>query len=291
MIATAFLLAMWVGGDSRGDGGTTVFRFVDPDIVESSGLVAEVVAGRALVHTTNDSGDSGRVFTVDATTGETVGVTTWAAEPDDVEALAPAGPGHVWVADIGDNSGSRSSISVARVPVGAGERTVAPARVELAYPGTPRDAEALLVHPQTGRLYVATKNVFGGELYEAPDLDAGGGGAPQEMRLLGQVTGMVTDGAFLPDGRHLVLRTYSRAVLYAFPSLEQVASWPLPDQEQGEGLAVEGAGDGVTLLLSSEGQHAPVLRVPLPAGALDGAASPPPYGILARLHWLLSLGG
>ena len=262
VIAAPFVLGLAGGADADdGTHGQTVFRFADPDIVESSGLVADVVDGRPLVHTTNDSGDGGRVFTVDATTGETVGVTTWAAAPDDVEALAPAGPGHVWVGDIGDNSLDRTSVSVTRVPVGPGERTVEPRGVELTYPGTPRDAEALLVHPQTGRLYVATKGVFAGELYEVPALDAAA--THEELRLLGQVAGIVTDGAFLPDGEHLVLRTYSRAVLYAFPSLEQVASWQLPAQEQGEGLAVESHGGVTTLLLSSEGQQAPVLRIPI----------------------------
>ena len=35
----------------------------------------------------------------------------------------------------------------------------------------------------------------------------------------------ITDGAFLPDGRHIVLRTYTRAVVHAFPSLEPVGAY------------------------------------------------------------------
>ena len=53
--------------------------------------------------------------------GETVGVTGWTADPTDVEALAPAGPGSVWVGDIGDNRGLRDSITVAEVPVQPGD--------------------------------------------------------------------------------------------------------------------------------------------------------------------------
>ena len=45
------------------------FTFRDPAIVESSGLVV----ADGLVVTTNDSGDTGRVFAVDPATGETVG--------------------------------------------------------------------------------------------------------------------------------------------------------------------------------------------------------------------------
>ena len=69
------------------DQAQVAFSFRDNDIVESSGLA--VVDG--LVVTTNDSGDTGRVFTVDPGTGETVGVTEWADDPTDVEALAPDG--------------------------------------------------------------------------------------------------------------------------------------------------------------------------------------------------------
>ncbi len=125
--------------------------------------------GDGLFVTTNDSGDSARVFTVDDD-GETVGVTAWSATtPDDVEALAPAGDGEVWVGDIGDNPGERASISVSRVPVGPGDRDVEVPTYTLVYPDGPRDAEALLAHPVTGRLYVVSKVVFGGAVYEAPE--------------------------------------------------------------------------------------------------------------------------
>ena len=132
------------------------------------------------VWTTNDSGDIGRVFTVDAATGETVGTTYWADGPRDVEALAPAGPGRVWVGDIGDNSGSRDSIEVTRVPVGDGDRTVDEETIDLVYPDGPRDAEALLVDPTTGRILVVTKGVFAGEVYAAPPRD--GRRRPQPAR-------------------------------------------------------------------------------------------------------------
>jgi hypothetical protein len=260
ILGGAVLLAPFLVGwtqASAGDGapeGQVAFRFADPEIVESSGLVAT----DDWVATINDSGDSGRVFAVDPATGETVGTTSWADEPDDLEALAPAGPGHVWVGDTGDNGGSRDSISVRRVPVGPGDRTTDSPAVELSYRDGGRDAEALLAHPRTGRLYVVTKGVFAGEVHAAPRRLAPG---PHQLQPLGRVGGIVTDGAFMPDGRHLVLRTYTRAVVHAFPSLEQVGAWDLPEQPQGEGLAV--APDG-SLLLGTEGQDAEVLRVEIP---------------------------
>jgi hypothetical protein len=263
-VLTPFVMGLTAAGADRD--GEEVFSFQDPEIVESSGLV--IADDRAF--TINDSGDTGRVFTVDVATGETVGVTYWADGPDDVEALAPAGPGHVWVADIGDNSASRDSIEVTRVPVGDGNRTVDEETVDLVYPDGERDAEALLVHPVTGRLYVATKGFFGGELYAAPPELADD--APNMLGMVGETTGIVTDGAFFPDGEHLVLRTYTNAVVYTFPALEQVGAFDLASQEQGEGIA---APSTRFVYLSSEGQQAPVLRVPLPPAIREVLAPSP----------------
>ena len=230
-----------------------VFRFADPAIVESSGLTA---AG-GLVTTVNDSGDSARVFTVDADLGQDrrrhhLG----RASATDVEALAPAGDGEVWVGDIGDNAAARDEVTVTRVPVGRGDRSVAGESFRLVYPDGPADAEALLAHPRTGRLFVVTKGVFGGEVYAAPS--ALRADAPNRLRLLGDAPGIVTDGAFFPDGRHLLLRNYGRAFVLSFPSLELVGGFDLPAQKQGEGIAV--APDG-TVYASSEGVRSPVLRI------------------------------
>jgi hypothetical protein len=250
-----------------------VLRFADPAIVESSGLVAR----GGLLQTVNDSGDQARVFTVDRG-GRTVGVTRWDGDPVDVEALAPGPPGRVWVGDVGDNTGERDIVTVTSVPVGRGEPSGPVQTYRLSYPGGGTDAETLLAHPRTGRLYVVTKGVLGGEVLAAPrDLDAD---TVNRMRPVGRVLALATDGAFLPDGRHVVLRDYTRAVVYTFPALEQVADVRLPRQRQGEAIAVD---DDGRLLVSSEGLHAPVHAVDLPpqavpavAGPADGDSSPEP---------------
>jgi hypothetical protein len=268
VLLLTFLLGLgWVINDDAKDPVQPVFAFADPAIVESSGLVAQ----DGLVYTTNDSGDTGRVFAVDPASGETVGVTRWAAEPTDVEALAPGGPGRVWVGDIGDNSASRDRIEVSRVPVGRGDRTVRVPSYALTYPDGPENAETLLADPRDGRLYVATKGVFGGRLYAAPrTLSASG---TNRLRPVGDVLAIATDGAFLPDGRHLVLRDYSDAVVYTFPDLEKVGSFALPYQEQGEGLAATASDE---LLTSSEGRGSDVFRVRLPADVRAALAPRPP---------------
>ncbi len=243
--------------------GSQVMRFEDPAIVEASDLVVR----DGLFVTTNDSGDTGRVFVVDRN-GRTVGVTHWSDAPTDVEALAPAGPGAVWVGDIGDNLGHRPDVTITRVPVGRGDRTVRPTSYRLAYPGGARDAETLVRNPRTGRLYIASKHVFGGALYAVPrHLRAD---RVNPLTRVGRVLPMATDGAFFPGGKHLVVRGYGSATVYAWPSLQPVATFDLPAQRQGEGIAVTADG---SLYLSSEGPRSPVLQIALP-DAVRRAMSP-----------------
>jgi hypothetical protein len=75
------------------------------------------------------------------------------------------------------------------------------------------------------------------------------------------VPGLVTDGTFFPDGRHVLLRTYGTASVYTFPGFELVGTVTLPAQPQGEGSSVSRTG---RVLVSSEGLHSQVLEVGLP---------------------------
>jgi hypothetical protein len=276
-LVVALPLALGLAAAPAPPGGGALFTFADPAIVESSGLVVDGRLGSgALVATVNDSGDAARVFVVDPATGRTVGGTAFATpdgeQPDDVEALAPAGPGRVWVADIGDNAGTRAELLLHEVPVGRGERAVDAPPLRVSYPDGPHDAETLLRHPRTGRLLVVTKSVLGGVVHALPR--GAGAGDRVVTRPVGRVLGLATDGAFWPDGRHLVVRNYSAARVYSWPELEPVGDLPLPSQRQGEGLAVDGAG---RVVVSSEGLREPVLEVRVPPrlrAALEGTRSP-----------------
>jgi hypothetical protein len=229
-----------------------VFRWQDPAITESSGLV---VAGGRFV-TVNDSGNSAELYVVDPTTGATLQRVPWASAQVDVEGLAPGADGSVWVGDIGDNLATRTRVTVSRVPLDGGPV----ATYALRYPeGRARDAEALLAHPDTGRLYVVTKGLVG-EVYAAPARLRSG--RPNPLRLIGSAGPALTDGAFWPDGEHVLLRGYGLAFLYTFPGLEPLGSLELPSQPQGEALAVTEEGE---VFVSSEGAGTPVWRVDLPA--------------------------
>jgi len=238
------------------DRATALFVVRDRAIDESSGLARR----QRLFVTTNDSGDTGRLFVLNRR-GRTVGVTHWSDRSLDTEALAPAGRRSVWVGDIGDNRQSRTSISINRVSVGRGQRDVRPRTYRLAYPGGAADAETLIRNPATGRLYVATKSPGGGILYAVPRRPSRA--RVNVLRRVGPVLATATDGTFLPGGRFLVVRSYSRAALYRWPSLTPLGSFSLPGQQQGEGIA---AGRHGVLFLCSEGVRQPVLRMLLPTG-------------------------
>lgn len=237
---------------------TIVFVVHDPVIDEDSALVQ---AGTYFV-TTNDSGNPADVYTLNQH-GRTVGDTHWATRQIDCEALAPIGPHRVWVGDIGDNHSSRASISISKVPVGRGDRTVNATKYTLVYPDGAHNAETLLRNPITGRLYIVTKDVAGGALYRVPrPLSAT---QPNTLHLVPTPAALLhtaTDGAFFASGNYLVLRNYNAAALYAWPSMRSVATFKLPPEHFGEGLAA----DTGAVFMSGEGIRQPVLHYRLNAG-------------------------
>ncbi|MFN8195687.1 MAG: hypothetical protein U0R80_15570 [Nocardioidaceae bacterium] len=250
--------------------GREVFRFEDGRIDESSGLVFQ----RGVFITVNDSGNPALLFSVDPLSGGTVQTTAFADSQVDVEALAPAGGDEVWVADIGDNGGARHVVTVTRVAVD-GAQVPTGTTYELAYPDKLRlNAETLMADPDDGRLYVVTKSVLGGTVYAAPEsLDPD---RPNRLKKIGRVGGIITDGAFFPDGRDIVVRDYGRAAIYTFPGLRLVGEFALPKQRQGEGITVSADG---ALYLSSEGPQQAVLQVKVPPAlqlAMDAAPTPSP---------------
>jgi hypothetical protein len=242
-------------------GPTVLFRLQDPALEESSGLaVSQRHDGVVWSHP--DGGDVAEVMAVDGRGRTLATVRLRGVDPYDPEALAPGstsdGRPALFLGDIGDNRARRPDISVFRFaePQRLTDQTVGRTWWKLRYPDGPKDAEALLVDPRDGRLWIATKDVFGGRLDRAP-----GRLRTDRVNLLervGDVPGLVTDGAFLPDGR-FVLRSYTMAYLYDGP--DQLSSRALlPDQPQGESVAV----DGDRLLVGSEGAKSAVYSVPLP---------------------------
>jgi len=255
----------------------------DRRIVESSGLA--VGTRRApLLWTMNDSGGGPVLFGLDRRGAVAAAVTVRGVRNQDWEALAAwrdgAGRSLLAVGDVGDNRGRRPSVTVHVLaePAARGAASARPLRsIALRYPDGPQDAETLLADPRTDRLYVVTKGLFSSTVYAVPAAAwpgaRGAGRSPALLQRIREVPIVLcTDGVIAPDG-HVLLRSYGSVFLFpplgpggpdrpgssgAAPSVEPLTSAALPDQPQGEGMAL--AADGRSVLLSSEGRSEPILR-------------------------------
>jgi hypothetical protein len=265
----------------------------DPRIAESSGLAFSPTRD-GVVWTHDDSGNPPLLFALGAS-GRVTGTVRIPGVPDvDWEAMAAfrdAG-GRSWlaVADIGDNQAQRSSVEIDIVPEPArsGDVVEQPRlRLRLRYPDGPRDAETLLVDPARRRMFVVSKGLLTGTVYAVP-ASAWDGTVPEAATTRSATLApvgivpltLVTDGTMTPDGR-VLLRTYGDLAAFdAFPLeagtrlLTPRATTVLPDQQQGEGLALDPGGRAV--LLSSEGTRPPVLRFALPDDMREVAATRAP---------------
>ncbi len=237
-------------------------RISDGTVKESSGL-ARSTYDRTILWTHNDSGGKARVYAVDKSGRTKAVVTLKGASSRDWEDIS-AGTGHsMWVGDIGDNSKRRGSIQVYRFtePQGLSNRTVSATKFELKYPDGRHNAEGLMVHPKTGRVYVATKAQSGGAIYRAPATLSS-----SRVNKLTKVTSgtpvKITAAAFTPDGSRFVLCNYSRAFVYNGFSAKP-KQLKKPSLQQGESLDV--ARNGKSLLMGSEGRNSPVFSMTLPS--------------------------
>lgn len=249
----------------------------DPRITESSGLAASRQHD-GVYWTHNDSEDGPYVYAVDGETGETLATITLRGigEPRDVEAIS-LGPGNqLYVGDIGDNmDGSWSYVWIYRFPEPKQLRdaTVDAVQYEAQYDDGPRDAEALMVHPKTGRVYVVSKKKDGGAaLYAGPEELSTG--SMNIFRRVAPVNLWVTDGAFSPDGTRMALRSYVGGRMYRFEDGKPTEDGRLdvPLQRQGESMTY--TADGSAIVFGSEGEQSDLVRREVEGGgdsSSDGA--------------------
>ncbi|WP_327244987.1 WD40 repeat domain-containing protein [Streptomyces sp. NBC_01320] len=270
--AALLVLAGAAAAPATADDGSAdrSFTIEDPRITESSGLAASR-AHPGIYWTHNDSEDGPYVYAVDSRTGKTVATITMrgVGAPRDVEAISLGPDGNLYVGDIGDNlNGSWDHVWIYRFPEPKvlKDATVRATQFDVKYADGARNAEALMVHPKTGRVYIASKNEDGGGLYEGPaELSTG---RTNVFRRVGEVP-WVTDGAFSPDGQELVLRSYFSARGYAFKDGRLGADHPVHAPLQGQSESVTYTADGSALMFGSEGARSEVVRVDI-AGA-DGS--------------------
>lgn len=281
-----------------GDAGAQCLRFGAPrllgafesvEIVESSGLATSVhQPGVRFTH--NDSGDGPRLFAFDAAGADLGAFEVLGATHRDWEdlALGPCAlaPACLFVGDIGDNARVWESITVYRLAepeVGAANAGQPASAIELTYPDGPRDAEALLVDPQTGDLFVVEKTeairARVSVVRDAGTIAAG----EHALAAVGvvEVVGFVTGGDFDPTGREIVLRTYGGEATRWLARRDEgrVVSFDPLDAPAIDALgeAIAYRADGLGLLTTREAEGAPLYETPClnPEGDTAGPAVGP----------------
>jgi hypothetical protein len=290
--ATAVLLTMLLGvgapaiapgpAPAAAAGPRRVCRIGDDRLTEISGLAA-TSSGYTVVNDGSDDPAHRKIFFLDRRCS-VVRTVSYPSRPRDTEDLAYAADGTLWVADIGDNGLTRTTIALWQLAPGS--RT--PRLYRLAYPDGAHDAEALLL-TATGTPIVVTKAAVTAALYvpttalraarttplrRAGTVTVPVTGTSNPFSLPGRL--VITGGAVSPDGRRAILRTYADAFEFDVPGEDLVRAItegtprviPLPDEPQGESITY--STDGSAALTVSEvagqptGTAADLLRYPLP---------------------------
>jgi hypothetical protein len=262
---------------------------------EISGLVLSE-KNASTVWLNNDSGESARVFAVSPNGTLQGSYPLEGATAIDWEDIA-IGPGpealtsYLYVGDIGDNAAVRPSIVVYRFPepfvVGDG---VAHPQADVdaltfTYPDGPHDAEALMVDPRSGAIYIIVKELAGGPagVYRArANLKAG---STTVLTKVGEIAlprvpmaSAVTAADISRDGRAIGVRTYGGVRLWELGPDQSVIDaldakpcrGPIPDELQGETIGLQP--DARSYFTVSEGVSVPLHQY----SALDFAVSPAP---------------
>jgi hypothetical protein len=225
----------------------------------------------------NDSGDLPRIFAIDSH-GKVLGeYRVVGAVNEDWEDIA-SGPGadlspSLYIADIGDNELNRDFVVIYRVrepDLSRDETTLQTAPAEpfqFRYPDGRHNAEAIVVDPESGRMYVITKSEAGGcQVFRSPvplklgepmtfEPVASGPAAFTQWR-------RVTSATTALDGTRIAIRNYfnafelRRAPGSDFESMFSATPLPisLPLEQQGEAIGY--TRDGKGLVTTSEGRGA-----------------------------------
>lgn len=280
-----------------------VAKLADTRIKESSGL-ARSMRHEGIFWTMNDSGGEPCVFAIDLQGRTRAKVRVADAVNFDWEDLASGLDDQkqpvLYIGDIGDNFHARPTVQIYRIPEPeiAAEGAEVPETFSAAsihwhvtYPGGPRNAEALLLHPKTQRIHILSKSEdgrsglfafpMGLDVLSMADKGRENANKPVLLEKLADVTFIgyertgkrpsddrqCTGAAFSPDGTSLVASTYSSLFEWRLPggkpTPEAFAAKPVrmvPDLlRQLEAVTYDA--DGRTLWLTSEHLPTPLVRV------------------------------
>ncbi len=215
----------------------TLGKVDSPLITEASGLAASR-CNDGILYTHNDSGDSARVFAIDhhahlVAILELSNISVIDCEDIAIGPSSESGGNYIYLGDIGDNDRKRKTIVVYRFAEptleidevrnsenGAKDeqRVVMVEEIEsfvMRYEDGPHNAEALMIDPLTGDLFIATKQVGSTAIYVARSETL----KPDTTITLHAVATVqlggvhsVTAGDISPDGTSIILRSYWAAI-------------------------------------------------------------------------------
>ncbi len=247
-------------------------------IKESSGLAVSRCQDDVL-WTHNDSGDGPYIFAFNSK-GKDLG--TWKvanAENRDWEDMSiwkdSLGTCFLYLGDIGNsNDGSRAEHTIYRIPEPvvsgkpSGQAAEPGTAIVFSYPDTRRNAETLMVHPETGDIYIVTKESKGpAAIYR---IGAGSNKAEKigELSVPAGPPGILTGGDISPDGKRLVISDYFAAYEFAladggedFGSIWKAVPTVIELGARKQGEAISYAPDGMAIFATSEKVGSPVIRV------------------------------
>jgi hypothetical protein len=248
-----------------------------PEITESSGLAASR-CNQNVFWTHNDSGDGAFIFAITAE-GKKLG--TWkvsGAKHYDWEDIGTfrtsGGECFLYIADIGNNARERGDFIIYRVK----EPTISPndsskkkplltenaEAIKFDYPDMRHDAETLMVHPQTGDVYILTKRLSGASgVYKKNTLEK-----IADFSVPAIPNGFLTGGDISPDGKRVVICDYFGGYEIALSAKaknfddiwkEKPVKIELGERAQGE--AISYSVDGKSVFATSEKKNSPIIRV------------------------------
>ena len=234
--------------------------------------ISGVVASRAhpgLLWAHNDSGDTARLFALDPTgahLGEfhLDGVTAFDWEDITIGEDPITGEEVIYVGDIGDNPGTRESVTVHKVidpwvtAVDGIIPTSAISSTTFTYPDQPRDAEALLLDPWSNELYILSKRESRQVLYQVPaNIEPGTTGVAKKLLVLpspplGSIRDNIVAADVSPDGYEVMVKTYLQMLYWQREEGESLVELlakepmnaPYSIEKQGEAVAWDTEGHG-----------------------------------------------
>ncbi len=266
-----------------------VGKITSNEITESSGIVASR-CNQNVFWTHNDSGGNAFIFALNKQ-GKKLG--TWkvsGAKNNDWEDIAAlqdtkSGKCFLYIGDIGNNERLKSEFTIYRVAEpqvadkDANSSTKNPSKTDTAeavkfdYPDTRHDAETLLIHPQSGEIYILTKRLDGAaSVYKlAANYSSE---KTNTLKKIGDFSvpavpnGFLTGGDISPDGKRIIICDYFSAYEIVLPESaksfddiwkEKPSVVQLGEREQGE--AVSYSADGKSILATSEKKNSPIIEV------------------------------